>query len=117
MRPHNRIYADFECSVMSKGVGPSADRGSLTCECMSLRVAVATLIKEVTQLETLDHSLQTGKLELQHCMVALSWKLQYKLKHIAQTTTQEDMRSAQCSQVSHWLAGLVAAGVSVSRGY
>ena len=112
MRPHNRIYADFECSVVRKGDESSADRGSLTSECMALRVAVAALMTEVTQLETLGHSPQTGKLELQHCMAALSWKLQDRVKHIAQTTAQEDVRSAQCSQVSHWLVGLVAAGCS-----
>ena len=109
MRPHNRLMADLECNVVSEDcTSGSEDGGSLTQECMSLRDTVAVLMREVTQLSMLNGAVST---ELQHCLPGLLWKLQDGLKlTAAQINSQEDVRSAQCSFVSWWLSGLVAAG-------
>ena len=109
MRPHNRLMADLECNVVSEDcTSGSEDGGSLTRECMSLRDTVAALMREVTQLSMLNGAVFT---ELQHCLPGLLWKLQDGLKlTAAHTNSQEGVRSAQCSFVSWWLSGLVAAG-------
>jgi hypothetical protein len=110
MRPHNRMLADLECSVLNHSM--SGDEGSLSDECTALRSAVALLIHEIMQLPNLGGKTQQSSLKLRSSIGGLSWKLQDTLKRVAQTHAPEDIRSIQCSQVSHWLAGLVSAGCS-----